>query len=62
VAVKIIPTNGDLQALTREITILKECKSEYIVSYYGSYLKDNKLWLIMEYCAAGSVIDLIYGT
>ncbi len=61
-AVKIIPTNGDLQALTREITILKECKSEYIVSYYGSYLKDNKLWLIMEYCAAGSVIDLIYGT
>ena len=59
VAVKIVPTNGDITQLKREITILKECKSPYIVSYYGSYLKDNKLWLIMEYCAAGSVVDLI---
>lgn len=52
-------TNGDLTSLRREITILKESKSEYIVSYYGSYHKENKLWLIMEYCAAGSIADLI---
>ena len=52
-------TNGDLSSLTREITILKESKSDYIVSYYGSYLRDGKLWLIMEYCAAGSIADLI---
>lgn len=39
--------------------ILKECKSKYIVKYYGSYYKDNCLWLVIEYCAAGSIIDLI---
>ena len=39
--------------------ILKECKSEYIVKYYGSFYKDYNLWLAIEYCAAGSVIDLM---
>jgi len=38
---------------------MRECKSSYIVSYYGSYLKDNDLWLVMEYCAAGAINDLI---
>jgi len=27
-----------------EINILKECKSDYIVRYYGSYFKNNHLW------------------
>lgn len=59
VAVKIVPTNGEFASIKREIAILRECKSPYIVSYYGSYFKDSKLWLIMEYCAAGSVADII---
>lgn len=29
------------------------------MKYYGSYYKNFNLWLIMEYCQAGSVIDLI---
>jgi len=58
-AVKIIPATGDLNSLKREIMILKESRSPYIVSYYGSYLRDNKLWLIMEYCGAGSAADLL---
>lgn len=59
-AIKIVPTNGDITSIKREISILKECKSQYIVQYYGSYLQNNNnLWLIMEYCECGSVIDLI---
>ena len=37
-------------------------KSKYIVNYYGSYYsrKSNTLWLILEYCSSGSVIDLMF--
>lgn len=59
VAIKKIPTEGKLSSIKKEIAIMKECKSPYIVSYYGSFLKDKNLWLIMEYCAAGSVADLL---
>ena len=43
----------------KEIKILKDCKSPYILEYYGSYYKDNQIWLIIEYCDAGSVLDLM---
>ena len=35
--------------------------SNYIVKYYGSYFsrQTNTLWLILEYCASGSVVDLM---
>ena len=35
--------------------------SNYIVKYYGSYFsrQTNTLWLILEFCASGSVIDLM---
>ena len=29
----------------KEITILKECKSDFIIRYYGSYYKDGNLWV-----------------
>jgi len=59
-----MPTNGDINLLKREIMIMRECDSQYIVRYYGSYIKNtnNNLWLIMEYCSAGSVLDLINST
>lgn len=59
VAVKVVPSSGEIQSLQKEIQILKECQSPYIVKYYGSFYKNGNLWLVMEYCAAGSVIDLI---
>jgi hypothetical protein len=31
--------------LINEINIMKQCQSEYIVSYFGSYFKDNDLWV-----------------
>lgn len=51
--------NSDKASLKKEIKILKECKCPYIVGYHDSYIKDDELWLILEYCNAGSVIDLI---
>ena len=45
VAIKIIPVETDLTPLMKEIKILKTCKSDYIVRYYGSYYKDSDLWV-----------------
>ena len=58
-AIKIIPVETDLQDLMKEISILKSCRSDYIVRYYGSYYKDNDLWIVMEYCGGGSLSDLM---
>lgn len=33
--------------------------SPHVVRYYGSYFKNSDLWIVMEYCGAGSVADLI---
>ena len=35
--------------------------SNYIVKYHGSYFSriTNTLWLILEYCASGSINDLM---
>ena len=58
-AIKVVPTNGDISSLKNEISILKDCKHENIVKFYKSYFKDDHLWLVMEYCAAGSIIDIV---
>ncbi|CAD8103019.1 unnamed protein product [Paramecium sonneborni] len=59
VAIKIVPSNGEIESLKREIQILRDCRSDNIVKYYGSYHFNGQLWLIMEYCQGGSVIELI---
>ena len=61
VAIKIIPISKEIETVRKEIEILKECRSPYIVGYHGSYIntKEKDLWLIMEYCNAGSLSEII---
>jgi len=58
-AIKRVPVENDLDEILNEIKIMKQCRSPYIISYYGSYFKENELWIVMEYCGAGSVSDLM---
>lgn len=60
-AIKILSATSlsEITAIKKEIQILKLCDNEHIVKYYGSYFKDNNLWIVLEYCHAGSVIDLL---
>lgn len=54
--------NFNYSSAQQESFLMKLChKSKYIVNYYGSYYskKTNTFWLILEYCPAGSVIDLM---
>ncbi|XP_076334860.1 serine/threonine-protein kinase mig-15-like isoform X2 [Tachypleus tridentatus] len=52
-----------------EINVLKKYSHHRnIATYYGAFIqksppgKDDKLWLVMEYCGAGSVTDLVKST
>jgi len=60
-AIKILSATSlsEINSIKKEIQILKLCDNEHIVKYYGSYFKDNNLWIVLEYCHAGSIIDLL---
>ena len=59
VAVKMVPVDGDFDDIAKEIRILKKCDSVYVVKYYGSYSFEDNLWIVMEYCGGGAVLDLM---
>ncbi|KAI8802224.1 serine/threonine-protein kinase 3 [Cladochytrium replicatum] len=60
VAIKLIPVENDLEDSIKEISMMTGFNSEYIVNFYGSYVWDNYLWIVMEYCAAGAVSDVMH--
>ena len=59
VAVKVIQYSPDeLHQLGRELYFLKNLSSPYIVHYVDSILTGSELWIAMELCDAGSLLDL----
>jgi len=60
-AIKIIK-QGDKtlqEELEKEIDILKKCRSENVIAYYGTVLRENDTWILMDYCGVGSVKDVM---
>ncbi|KAK2559950.1 Serine/threonine-protein kinase 3 [Acropora cervicornis] len=48
VAIKQVPVDTDLQEIIKEISMMQQCDSPYVVKYYGSYFKNTDLWLAEE--------------
>ncbi|KAM9717374.1 mitogen-activated protein kinase kinase kinase kinase 2 isoform 4-T4 [Menidia menidia] len=59
-AIKIVKLDpgDDITSIQQEITMMKECKHKNIVAYFGSYHRNTKLWICMEYCGGGSLQDI----
>ena len=49
----------NLADLHTEIAILSQCSSSNIVRYYGSFVEDGKLVILMEYMGGGSLKDVV---
>jgi serine/threonine protein kinase len=47
------------QLVISEISILSNMHSPYVTKYYGSYLHNTELWIVMEFCSGGSCADLM---
>lgn len=52
-------SDDDIGEIQMEIAHLAQCDSEFVTQYYGSFVKGYKLWIIMEYLAGGSCLDLL---
>lgn len=59
-AIKVVPIKNEMKtALQREIEVLRKCKCPNVLSYYGSVTNEDSVWILMDYCAVGSVKDLM---
>ncbi|GAV51715.1 hypothetical protein ZYGR_0AF01860 [Zygosaccharomyces rouxii] len=62
-AIKVLNLDSDedeVEDVQREVQFLASMKqTPNITHYYGSYLKDTTLWIIIEYCAGGSLRTLL---
>ncbi|GAA51906.1 traf2 and NCK-interacting protein kinase [Clonorchis sinensis] len=67
-AIKVMPiTEEDEEEIVLEINTLRKLSNHRnIAAYYGAFIKKSSpqdhLWLVMEYCGAGSVTDLVKST
>ncbi|XP_059573796.1 misshapen-like kinase 1 isoform X2 [Alligator mississippiensis] len=69
-AIKVMDvTEDEEEEIKQEINMLKKYSHHRnIATYYGAFVKksppghDDQLWLVMEFCGAGSVTDLVKGS
>ena len=49
----------DVDDVVKEICVMQELSSPFIVRYFGSYYHKDLLWIVMEYMCAGSLGDIM---
>lgn len=62
VAIKQIDLENDqtdLMEINKEIQIISECRIPQVTKYLGCFVKNYKLWIIMEFVDGGSLYDIL---
>lgn len=49
----------EIDVIRREIQVMSEISSPYVVRYHTSFIENTTLWLVMEYMAGGSLKDMV---
>uniref|UniRef100_A0A8B9MTS8 non-specific serine/threonine protein kinase n=1 Tax=Accipiter nisus TaxID=211598 RepID=A0A8B9MTS8_9AVES len=59
-AIKIIKLDPgeDGSGAQQEVSTLRQCRHPNVVAYFGSYLRNDRLWICMEYCGGGSLQEI----
>ncbi|XP_038266751.1 mitogen-activated protein kinase kinase kinase kinase 2 isoform X1 [Dermochelys coriacea] len=63
-AIKIVKLDpgDDISSIQQEITTLRDCRHHNVVAYFGSYLRNDRLWICMEFCGGGSLQEIYHTT
>ncbi|KAL7717046.1 Protein kinase [Entamoeba marina] len=56
---KCIITSKNEKSLLNEIEIMRNCKQPNIVAFFGSYLEDGYVWVVMEYMDSGCLTEIL---
>ncbi len=61
-AMKELPVNADkaaLEDIRKEIDILRKVRCPFIVSYFGTMVRGDNLYILMDFCDLGSLREVI---
>ncbi|KAJ3129677.1 Serine/threonine-protein kinase 4 [Nowakowskiella sp. JEL0407] len=53
----LLQRENDRKKIMKEIDTLKLLKNKNIVQYFGTVLVDSCIWILTDYCGAGSITD-----
>lgn len=55
-----LEAGDNFAVIQQEVLMIRGCVHPNIIAYHGSYLRRDRLWIVMEYCSGGSLQDIYH--